>query len=233
MKKYVYIISVMLCTFILSGCGHEHVYANATCTTPKTCTECGETEGNALDHIFLEATCESPERCERCGETRGNALGHSFTEPTCETSQICERCNFVGQEALGHTTEVGKCTRCNLYQGEDIINSISKKLKYADDITELAFTVQMTNADYNSLLNGLTYYESAKKEYESALELCGNYPDLSTLKKDIQNVIDSLPLASPQNNENSILSYLDSLKSFIAIQAKCQITMITVKDSIK
>lgn len=235
MKKNVYFISVTLITFILSGCGHEHVYTDATCTTPKTCTECGETEGEVLGHKFLEATCETPEICERCGETKGTALGHNFIEATCETPQICDRCNFVGQNALGHTTEVGKCDRCGLYQGEDIINSILEKLKYADSITELGFMAQTSSnsVDYNNLLIGIAYYESAKIEYESALELCGNYPDLATLKKDIENVISLLPLNVTENTKEALSVYGDDLQKFILAQAKCQITAITIKKLIK
>lgn len=232
MKKHVYFFSVTLITFILSGCGHEHSYADATCIAPKTCTECGETEGEALGHIFLKATCDTPETCERCGETKGNALGHNFLEATCETPQICDRCNFVGQEALGHTSEVGKCDRCGLYQGKEIIKSILEKLKYADSLTELAVLAQTSSssANYNTLLSGLTYYESAKIEYESALELCGDYPDLAALKKDIANLIDSLPLNITGSTREALLSYLDDLKNFVIVQAKCQLTAISVKD---
>lgn len=235
MKKMYIFISVTLIAFILSGCGHEHVYTDATCTTPKTCTECGETEGEVLEHVFLKATCEAPETCERCGETKGTALGHNFIKATCEEPQICDRCNFIGQEALGHTTEVGKCDRCGVYQGKDIINSILEKLKYADSITELGFMAQTSSdsANYNNLLSGLSYYESAKIEYESVLELCGNYPDLATLKKDIQNVINSLPLNITGNTQEDLLAYSDDLKKFILAQAKCQITAITVENLIK
>lgn len=34
----------------LAGCGCQHQWEEATCTTPKTCTQCGETEGEALGH---------------------------------------------------------------------------------------------------------------------------------------------------------------------------------------
>ena len=41
---------------VLTGCGHEHEWTKATCTEPKTCTKCGETEGEALGHRWKEAT---------------------------------------------------------------------------------------------------------------------------------------------------------------------------------
>ncbi len=42
------------------SCAHEWV--EATCTEPKTCSLCGETEGEALGHT------EGPTLCERCHE---------------------------------------------------------------------------------------------------------------------------------------------------------------------
>lgn len=208
MKRYVYVVFVLLVIFILNGCGHEHVYSDATCTTPKTCIECDKTEGEALGHIFLEATCDTPE--------------------------MCERCNFIGQEALGHTTKIGKCNNCNKFQGEDIINNILEKLTYANAQSDLALTVQTSGTDYyEDFLSGISYYESAKVEYESALDLCGNYPELATLRKDIQNLIDALPLTVYGSDEESLNLYFDDLTSFFTLQAECQLTMIFVENLIQ
>ena len=67
--------SVLLC---LSGCMHQHEWVEATCTEPRTCAECGETEGEPLGHapgewsapeiVAQEATQVSELRCSRCGE---------------------------------------------------------------------------------------------------------------------------------------------------------------------
>ena len=57
MKKQ--LISLLLITAMaltLCACGHQHTWVEATCTEPKTCSECGETEGEALGHQFSEAT---------------------------------------------------------------------------------------------------------------------------------------------------------------------------------
>lgn len=62
---------------------HVHNYKDATCTTPKTCTSCGETEGNAKGHSWKEATCTTPKVCNVCGETSGDALGHSYSGGKC------------------------------------------------------------------------------------------------------------------------------------------------------
>ena len=89
---------------------HEHVFADATCDAPKTCS-CGLTEGEALGHDWVDATCTAPKTCDRCGATEGEALGHTLllysydveNAPTCnnEGSAIfkCTVC--------GHTEEIG------------------------------------------------------------------------------------------------------------------------------
>lgn len=60
-------------------CHHEK-WLEATCTSPKTCAECGATEGETLGHEWKEATCTEPKTCEVCDATEGDALGHSFGE---------------------------------------------------------------------------------------------------------------------------------------------------------
>lgn len=80
----------------------DHDWSDATCTEPKTCSKCGETDGDALGHDWQEATCTTAATCSRCGETKGEPLGHDIagwvtdTPATCsaEGSQhgICSRC---------------------------------------------------------------------------------------------------------------------------------------------
>ena len=47
---------------------HEHEWTEATCTEPKTCSVCGETEGDPLGHDFSEASFFKRGVCSRCGE---------------------------------------------------------------------------------------------------------------------------------------------------------------------
>lgn len=41
-----------LCVFLLTGCGCKHEWKEATCTEPKTCNLCGETEGEVVEHNY-------------------------------------------------------------------------------------------------------------------------------------------------------------------------------------
>ena len=62
----------------------EHEWVDATCTAPKTCSECSATEGKKLGHDMAEATCTAPATCKRgCGYTEGEANGHSNKDGKC------------------------------------------------------------------------------------------------------------------------------------------------------
>lgn len=128
MRKLSLIILLVLCMSMLSGCFCKHeTWHDATCETPKTCAECGETEGEALGHVWMAATCETPKTCEQCGLTNGEAKGHAWEEATCETPKTCTNCALTSGEALGHdwqdaTTENPKtCATCQLTEGDRII----------------------------------------------------------------------------------------------------------------
>lgn len=52
MKK-IFALAMMttLIAFLFVGCGHEHVWGEATCTEPQTCIECGVLGRAALGHV--------------------------------------------------------------------------------------------------------------------------------------------------------------------------------------
>ncbi|MBQ9860207.1 MAG: leucine-rich repeat protein, partial [Clostridia bacterium] len=87
-----------------------HKWDDATCTTPKTCSVCGETEGEALGHEWDDATCTAPKTCSVCGETEGEALGHEWDDATCTTPKTCSVCGETEGEALGHEWDDATCT---------------------------------------------------------------------------------------------------------------------------
>lgn len=67
----------ILSTFSLAGCGEkecEHQWINANCTTPKTCSVCGETEGEAFGHSFSTEYLKDETNhwfaCSRCDEKK-------------------------------------------------------------------------------------------------------------------------------------------------------------------
>ena len=71
---------------------HSHEWIEATCTTPKICSKCNETEGEALGHIEVVDAAKAA-TCTATGLTEGSHCS------------VCEEV-FVAQEevaALGHT----------------------------------------------------------------------------------------------------------------------------------
>ena len=92
MKKRLALLLALCMLPALAACGHTHTWAEATCTAPKTCTECGETEGEPLGHTWTEASCTAPKTCSVCGETEGAPLGHKPTEANYQEGSVCSVC---------------------------------------------------------------------------------------------------------------------------------------------
>ena len=65
----------------------DHTWTNATCTSPKTCSVCTTTEGEALGHSWKEATCNSPKTCSVCNATQGEPVAHDIND-----ASICNIC---------------------------------------------------------------------------------------------------------------------------------------------
>ena len=70
------LVVLMLALCACGACKHE--WADATCTAPKTCAKCGETEGEPLGHDAGEASYWSAAVCSRCGEEVGGKLEPEF-----------------------------------------------------------------------------------------------------------------------------------------------------------
>lgn len=124
MKKNVLICLLsMALVLLLAGCGCDHEWYAATCKAPKTCSLCGQTEGEALPHTWLDASCTTAKICTVCDTVDGEALGHSWQDPTCTDPKTCTRCNLTEGEAAGHqweeaTTEAPQtCSVCKKTTG--------------------------------------------------------------------------------------------------------------------
>lgn len=105
----------------------EHNWTAANCTTAKTCSICGKTEGSALGHDWADATCTAPKTCKRtgCTATDGSPLGHDWdTVWTIGDDQHWHKCNRTGcaeiKDAANHIPDRNaateddpvKCTEC-------------------------------------------------------------------------------------------------------------------------
>lgn len=95
---------------VTEGSTAAHNYSAATCTTPKTCTSCGTTEGTASGHTYSNATCTKAKTCTVCGVTEGTALGHNWIAATCTIAKKCSACGATEGSAAGHTWKNATCT---------------------------------------------------------------------------------------------------------------------------
>ncbi len=87
-----------------------HIFADATCTAPKTCSACGAVEGSALGHAWVDATCTEAKHCSRCTATEGEALGHTGGSATCKELAVCTRCNNEYGNLASHAWDNPSCT---------------------------------------------------------------------------------------------------------------------------
>lgn len=111
MRKNMLICALaMVLILLLAGCSCSHEWFAATCAAPKTCSLCGQTEGEALPHTWQDATCSAPKTCTVCKATTGEALPHTWQAATCTDAKICTVCETIEGEALGHTWQDATCT---------------------------------------------------------------------------------------------------------------------------
>ena len=149
-KKLSTIFCITLITVLLTGCC-KHSYIEATCIDPRTCTECGKTEGETVDHQWLEATCENPKTCSVCNATEGTTLEHVWQEATCETPKTCEICKTTEGDAVGHNLtdatylQGATCEVCGKVEGEPI-----QPIASAEDIAALQAKMDAFVETYNT-----------------------------------------------------------------------------------
>lgn len=155
---------------MLSGYGHEHVWKKATCTKPKTCTECGETEGSPLGHTWTAATCTAPKTCNVCGETEGTALAHTWIEATCTTPKTCSVCGETEGSTLGHTwieatcTIPKTCSVCGETEGELAEHDLDSTGKCTVCSVQIGYALNSSN--YKQFLNIIFNTERIDSPYD-------------------------------------------------------------------
>lgn len=190
MKRFFCLFMVACLCFCMDGCAViddpgfseecDHVYSDATCTSPEECVKCGKTFGLPKGHSYLEATCTEPAVCSVCGATDGspkghsfvnatctargtcsvcgeksNALGHSMSEATCTSPQKCSRCGMTSGKALGHSDNgKGKCSRC----GKTLSVDMQKRVGSPNDCAQVqnlgGFSFYQNSADGIKVLWG-------------------------------------------------------------------------------
>lgn len=96
-----------------------HSWVEADCETPKHCSVCAVTEGDALGHVAPDKVdCGTYPICKRCQKEFGDKKEHNWTNASCTSPATCTDCGAVGESAVGHyggeptCTAPGKCKSC-------------------------------------------------------------------------------------------------------------------------
>lgn len=166
-----------------------------------------------ISHSYSEATCTEPEICLQCGKTRGQPLGHKYVDATCVVAKKCTKCGQTEGSPLGHTVDVGECTRCNEYQGKDIVESVlnyvsSGNSKCNSAVNLISYGTATTyDGLYNDACTGVGKFQQACSDYQKAIELCSNYSELGLLKNRLQTVINKCPLNPIAATRNGMYSW--------------------------
>lgn len=86
-KKWLCGVGILIMGCMLSGCCMSHEWIEATCTSPRVCSKCGETSGEVKGHEFEEANYQQPATCTECGLTEGDVLQADYEKYgiICET----------------------------------------------------------------------------------------------------------------------------------------------------
>ncbi len=133
MKAKIFILLAALVTLVLvfTSCdgiiddAHEHTWKEATCTSPKICSNCRETEGEALGHTEETLAAQAP-TCTEVGFTAGKKcsvcekvisgveeipkIAHTYDNCEDTDCNVCEE----PREAGAHTYDGCADTTCNV-----------------------------------------------------------------------------------------------------------------------
>ena len=155
MNKITRILAIVMAiamVFSMTACGHEHQWTEANCTTPKTCSGCNETEGEALGHTWVDATCITPKTCSACGVTEGEALGHTWIEANYQVPKTCSVCAVTeGEPMVTYFEESGLEERLLDKSGE-----YEMELPCAVDDTKTT-AARVTIEDYQTIVSDETH----------------------------------------------------------------------------
>ena len=178
-KRILWLVVLVCCLFVMSSCDDiegmiddillklglgepetcEHAWVDASCTLPKTCELCGETEGEPNGHGGGLATCTDKAICLGCGEEYGeiDPEVHSGAEVwfkhlyTHGKGYQC--CGVVTAENEEHSKVGGVCTVC----GFDPVISFSEAVISEDGTKAEVIIVVSDNPGIIGLELGLSF----------------------------------------------------------------------------
>lgn len=200
MKRSFAVILAVVMMAAATGCGHTHEFTEATCTEPKTCTECGETEGEPLPHSFSDATCTEPKTCTVCGATEGEPLGHS-----CSIG-VCSGCGeFINAEAIF-----------------DIIDAEKSASTYWDTANQYVAAANDSgtlDGMYENYCSAAEYILTYQSRLIKPINICEKYPALGTLKNKLY-AVRNYNISEPRSSgRDDLAAFIEDLIEISTLQS--------------
>lgn len=196
MKTKIFRLCVILQTLILifsfTSCEHQehqcdHVWQEATCKSPKTCTVCGLEEGTVSEHNWEEATCVAQKTCTVCGETIGNvnSKAHDYLGDVCQLCGTIQLTLSNYEKYLDYSATVSPQynSALELYVGVTCNFKVigNSHYKYNDVIIKVREVHYGSREDYQGALMGKEVSPYSEKELSVTLNLAGNGSDSTYL----------------------------------------------------
>ena len=177
----------------------------ATCTSAKTCSRCGKTEGSALGHNWNEATCTSAKVCSRCNKAEGDAIGHKYTATvtpaTCTTT--------------GYTTYTCSC-------GDSYVSDYTESAHtYSNHICTICGKADEHYQAYQNEYDNLTAeYNADIAEMRAEIDECNN--SIDTAQQTINNARGELVGLSPACPQWYLQQYVNNWQIYGSTSAATQ-----------
>lgn len=146
-----------------SGCNHEktevivasHSWQNATCTDPKKCSKCGETEGQALGHSDNGGTCSrcgkklSIDMNTKVGKPVETGFGFCYYKNSADGIKLCWQAeNISGKTVKYYTVTVYFYNSVDDPACSEITGKASKTIKVVGPVNPGETIVLFSIVDY-------------------------------------------------------------------------------------
>lgn len=126
----------------------SHSYKAATCTSPKTCTVCGATEGNALGHSWNSGTITTQPTtsttgiktytCTRCNDTKPEIIPKLANNPVVVDPETLKNNPWKGMEDDGYA--IGSTVTMTDYKNKTRTFTKNFKNQWVSDYTTMSMT---------------------------------------------------------------------------------------------
>lgn len=157
-----------------------HDWEDATCTTPKTCSICGETEGSSLGHNVTEWETDTEPTCSEVGQEHGTCTrcgqlvieSIPMVEHTPGEWEVTEEYSISSSGAVIPGTQAQYCLVCGAlldtkeYTVDLTIGQTNALRKAASYLDYMAFS-------YSGLVDQLEYEGYSTEDATFAVDHCG------------------------------------------------------------